>query len=99
MSKIKKFINNQPVAVIIGPETKLFFKRFSALEQQGIFADGKPVEKLPTYAGDEDAFFSQVFIIKEQTGVSLETAIAGTLFIKGNERTPWFDPLTLPSLN
>lgn len=99
MTRTIEIINGQPVALVLGQETKLFFKRFAALEAAGVIARSEPVQDLPALAGDKDAFFAQVFLIRDQSGVSLETAIAGALLVKANQQTPWFDPLTLPWLN
>jgi hypothetical protein len=73
MKATSKIVNGEPVAVIIGSETKLFFKRYAALESAGFLADAERLEALPSFAGDVEAFYTQVHIIREQAGVSLES--------------------------
>jgi hypothetical protein len=77
MNRIVELINGEQVALIIGLETKLFFKRYVALKKIGIVEVVDHAEKFSALAGDDEAFSKQVAIIVEQTGVSRDIATGG----------------------
>ena len=89
---------NTAITRTIGPETKIFYRRYRELETLGLFSSIGHLLRFGNFVRDEDSCMKQAEIISQQTGVSFKTALAGFLYIRAGEQFP-FDPLTLPWLN
>ena len=86
--------DNQAVSHKVGPETRLFFRRYVAqLSNQPGVLGRSPCKDLSL--SDID----QAKIISEQCGIPLEVSVSGLQLIRENEKMSLVDPLTLPWLN
>ena len=91
------FIQNKQIVKKIGPETAMFYQRYTELSSQGFF-QYKDHLQYGHHVPDIIPFIRQAKVVNQQIGTPVEIALAGLLYIHLGEQFR-FDPLTMPWLN
>jgi hypothetical protein len=86
--------HGQVVSHEVGPETKLFFRRYMSLLSSGILALDFRISSEMSLT-----YLEQARIIQQQCEIPLSVAISGLKIIHENEKLALVDPLTVPWLN